>query len=276
MFNKLAFTPSFYYLCKELKTNDAMEKAIDKIKTLLEKAQLNQEKSPNEAAAALRLAQDLMRKHGVSREEITSRGIGEKKSDTSVARRNPPSYLDRLARMVSDLFQCRVYWHVVIRKDIRPNRKGRPTRYTSRKASPVFVGQGANLEVCVYCYENLARMLERARKNYEVPYWVIGKANVGAARNTYCLGWVQAVEEKVKHLIPPAPEESMPNGKGGLVKVNPLDVYLSNKENLRHAGRRTSYGQCRDAYAQGLADGGKVNLNKGVRNQGGRGQKSIE
>ncbi len=118
-------------------------KIIDKIYKCL---RLAESCNPNEAASALRQAQGLMRKYGISEELVSTAPVAEA-SVAAGERYNPPFWLMALSELVACAFQCRVY---LLRAF------GRQTRLK-------FIGLGAAPEIASYTFMVLQRRLADAR-----------------------------------------------------------------------------------------------------------------
>lgn len=121
-------------------------KIIDKIYKCL---RLSESCNPNEAASALRQAQGMMRKYGISEELVCTAPVAEA-SVAAGERYNPPFWLMALSELVACAFQCRVY---LLRAF------GRQTRLK-------FIGLGATPEIASYTFTVLQRRLGLAREEF--------------------------------------------------------------------------------------------------------------
>ena len=108
---------------------------------------LSESSNPNEAAAALRQAIGLMRKHGITRDQVIKPDIQEASAKTR--RKSTPYWLIALANLVAEGFLCRVY--------------------IARQRSPaefVFIGHDVSPQIASYTFTVLSRLLIRARFKY--------------------------------------------------------------------------------------------------------------
>jgi hypothetical protein len=138
---------------------------------------------PHEAAAALRQADALMRKHGLSETDVELSAVREEAA--SIGRgRQPAAYLASLAHMVASVMGCDLY---------------------ARGRAVVFVGVGPGAEVAAYSYQVLGRQLVRDRALYRKRR-TRGAAHTRTARaDAWALGWVGGVRRLVEQVRPPRP-----------------------------------------------------------------------
>ena len=122
------------------------KKIIDKICKCL---RLSESSNPNEAALALRQATSLMKKYGVSDEQMISVDINE--CATQVGEQyTPPYWALALANLVAEAFQCR---NLI-------------SRCYGRRPEIRFIGLGFKAEVATYSYTVLHRHLLRAIEEF--------------------------------------------------------------------------------------------------------------
>ena len=157
---------------------------------------------PGEVAAALRQAQILMRKYGLSvedaeladiRELATSAGGG-----SSVAQ-----WEASLADCVRDAFGVQVlfrhgavgaaYW-------VFPKGKKPQKRHSRKHGEILFVGPEDRVTVALYAFDALRRQLRLARKQHAT---LSGQR--GNALKSFCLGWALGVKSKLAALAAPFP-----------------------------------------------------------------------
>jgi len=118
------------------------QKIIDKICKCL---RLSESGNPNEAALALRQAQAMMQKYGITDAQVLAAEIEEGVIEAG-ERYNPPFWALALANLVAEAFQCR---------NLISRRYGRRPEFK-------FIGLGYKVEVATYSYAVLHRNLQRA------------------------------------------------------------------------------------------------------------------
>jgi len=230
-------------------------KVIDRIKKLMA---LSNSPNPNEAAAALSKARRLMDAYDIKQSDLIQANIKEQNGKAYKAA-TIPTHIAKLSRMVADLFACDFYCNTFYSHTARHKYRGFEDKYKTR---PVFIGYDPHLQLCKYCYDNLARRLTKARDNFRP---ITGnRSETIAAKNSFAIGWVEGVRKNILHLIPPKLETEIPSSGGGLVKVNPLAVYLSSD---RFKNGKSKSTEIKDAALNhGYEQGEKVQINKGVVN----------
>jgi hypothetical protein len=185
---------------------------------------------PHEAAAALRQAEALMRRHGLSAADIDMSVVREERA-TLGRGVHPAPYLCNLALMIAGVLGCTAY--------------AIPRRV-------VFVGVGPPAEIAAYAYLVLGRQLLRARAEHRRRRTRGAEHKRTARADAWAVGWVEGVRRLVEQVRPGLPAvvgEYMAKQHPALVapKVRraPIDT--------RHAT---------DGYIAGLASG--VHLHPGV------------
>ena len=121
-------------------------RVIDKIYKCL---RLAESCNPNEAAAALRQAQGLMKKYGISEEQVFATPIAESSVNTG-DRYHLHFWVVALADVVSCAFSCRVFI----------------ARGFGRSTELKFIGIGSTPELASYTFSVLHRNLQQAREDY--------------------------------------------------------------------------------------------------------------
>ena len=154
---------------------------IDKIKEKIKKLlALSRSPNPNEAASALRMAQELMAEYKIDQTSVNIFDIGEE--TVSAARhRNVPRYEVRLCNKISDAFGCRLihYCH-------------------GNKCAWHFIGLQHRAQIAAYIGQILLRKLKSARAGYiKSLYRVRPKGRKTRRADDYCLAWVDAVTDKL-------------------------------------------------------------------------------
>jgi hypothetical protein len=171
---------------------------LDKIKACLNMA--SDTTSPEEAAIAMKQAQALMRKHGVTLAQIDRNQIGII-SLQAVSVSRVKKWENNLIHMVAGAFGCKVSW-TAGKSGIRFGRFN-------------FIGVKSQLELAHYAGQVLQRKLYKARAEYlrqqdEQRYYdgepKARRSEKSAAGDSFCVGWVMGVERSVKAMV--VPEET--------------------------------------------------------------------
>ena len=121
-------------------------KIIEKICKCL---RLGESCNPNEAAAAMRQAHGLMKKYGISEQQVLTGHVSES-SVASGLKHKPPFWTLALSNIVADSFGCRAY---VARK-------------SGQNADFRFIGLGHAAAVSGYTFKVLHRHLKKARRQF--------------------------------------------------------------------------------------------------------------
>ncbi|MCL2233168.1 MAG: DUF2786 domain-containing protein [Treponema sp.] len=154
---------------------------IDKIKAKIKKLlALSKSPNPNEAATALRMAQELMAEYKVGQADVNTLDIGDETART-VRRKTPPLYEGELVQKIAMAFGCRIIYH-------------------RRQNSCVwrFVGLRHRAQVSAYIGQVLLRKLKSARAEYiRTLYRVRSKYRKTQRADDFCSAWVSAVTDKL-------------------------------------------------------------------------------
>lgn len=168
------------------------QRIFDKIKACL--AMASDKSSPEEAAIAMRQAQALMRKHGISLNDIDRASIGTVSFQAfSVSR--VKNWEMHLVGMVARVFGCRVFW-TAGKSGVRFGRFG-------------FVGVKSQLELAEYTAQVLQRRLYRARAEYVASLGAKARGVKSTAGDNFCIGWVSAVQKTVIDMVVPEDTKSL-------------------------------------------------------------------
>lgn len=166
----------------------ANEKVLRKIQKCL---RLSESSNPHEAAAALRQARALMEAHGVTEAQAELSDIREADVQ-STGKSRVPRWEAGLCDMVATSLGCRVLFQ-------HGERTVGRSRDGQKSGRMVFVGAGAAPDIAAYAFAVLRRKMHAALKALRS-----GRGHLDAAgRDAFCMGWVFAVREKVKGLVPP-------------------------------------------------------------------------
>ncbi|MEO0626702.1 MAG: DUF2786 domain-containing protein [Bacteroidota bacterium] len=228
---------------------------IEKIKKLLSLAESNE---PHEAALALKRARSLMDKYGISISDLKVAELAERRGKGGIYK-TPPLYVTMLADVCANLFECGVYYST------QTSLKG--SYYRKRieyETYPVFVGPEPNNEICGYTYDVLFRKLVSARRKYKTREY--HKYLVTSAKDSYAIGWVEAIKRKVADMVPPKPDPTI-SDETGIICLTPVEAYINEKCGDSFQSRRSSHNE--SALISGYADGHNVDIRKGMGTTGG-------
>lgn len=172
--------------------NEELERIVTKIKKCLA---LSESSNPNEAAAALRQAQALMRKYGLDETSLQDAEIGradvESKSSNCV---RPPAWETALIQLVGNAFGCRPLFT-----------KGQQTSGRRTAGGYCYVGVTANTELASHTATVLLRTLLSGRSAHvkqlkseaKAEGWRLTSAEERSAENAFCVGWLSAVGQRI-------------------------------------------------------------------------------
>lgn len=222
------------------------EKYLAKIKKLLNLAR--KATNPNEAAAALRQAQNLMREHSVTELEAEFTNISEASSKGSPNHaQTPPKYLVYLVEVIKRAFGVQAYfaWREV------------KYFYSSPRRVITFYGPDSRPQIAAYAFDVLARQMVAARKEFIAGLHRNTKpANRTAKADQFCEGWASGVWHIVAELVPTESETTL------------MELYRE-----RQLASGLEAGECREARktkdsdlsrAAGYLSGRQAQLNHGV------------
>ncbi|MGL3099486.1 DUF2786 domain-containing protein [Enterobacter asburiae] len=154
------------------------EKYLAKIKKLLNLAR--KATNTNEAAAALRQAQNLMREHNVTELEAEFTNISEASSKGSPNHaQTPPKYLVYLVEVIKRAFGVQAFFSW---------REGKYF-YNSPRRVVTFYGPDSRPQIAAYAFDVLARQMTAARKEFIGELHKNTKpANRTAKADQFCVG----------------------------------------------------------------------------------------
>lgn len=224
-------------------------KILDKIKKCL---RLAKSSNANEAATALRQAQVLMEKHGVSSDDVALSDIGTHTSESGTGK-TLPMHMAILIDMV-----CVAFGTKAVNQHQQEWWSGKWTR------SVQFIGVGSSAEISGYAFEVLFRQLNRDRAAYlQTLNKRLKRATKVRRADIYCQAWVSEVSRKVsKHMVSEHEAELIEQFKKksfkNLTDTKPVD----RSEKMKR--------QDDSAYLDGKRDGSKVNFHQGVNGNGER------
>ncbi|WP_051946637.1 DUF2786 domain-containing protein [Marinobacter sp. MCTG268] len=218
------------------------EKILEKIKKCLRLAKSSNE---NEAAAAMRQAQKLMRLHGIEHGYVVAAEGVESQNVSVGSNKKPSAHVGMLAHMVCRAFGVDVIWSVT-------------QLFGQRESRLEFYGMDSAPEVAGYAFEVLFRQLKRDRTRYMATLNKRLKRTTKTRRgDLYAQAWVQAVEKQItayerseeeKAAVQTYREQRWPEVGETACRDNTAGT------------RRHDY----DAARQGYRDGEKVDFHRGV------------
>lgn len=210
-------------------------KHLEKIKKCFD---LSKSSNPNEAANALAMARKLMRKYGLSDEDIEFIEMGETTSKSRIQVK-PTAYVNFLFSNIADVFQV---MPMLLQTDLG--------------AFPQFIGRKESATMAAYAFDVLYRQLMNARKLYLStlsPRML--KKNKTVRADRYCEGWAVSVIGNLKpEGLPKEEETRIKSYIDNRFKGETMDVA---KVNRRSGGRDS------DFYS-GVTDGRNVQVNTPV------------
>lgn len=166
--------------------NKDIEKIIQRIRKCLA---LSGSSEPNEATAALRQAQKLMEKFGVSEDQIRMSEVKESACTAGRSVQTPPAWLTEIAHVVSAAFGVEHFYNITL----------------SGACKFVFVGVGPAAEVASYTFTVLRRKCTSARDQYYRRQRGRRASRVRRA-DAYAWGWAVAVRAKVREFAQTTPK----------------------------------------------------------------------
>jgi hypothetical protein len=211
-------------------TAEEREKLLSKIKKCLA---LSTSPEPHEAAAAMRQAQKLMEKLGVTAEEVEAPDISEAMVKTREGYGNC-RYMNMLTKVIIDAFAVDVVYS---------RNPGSANRLNVR-----YFGPKSRVMLAEYTHRVLQRSIEDAWAKYlERRPWM---KSVGGKRQAFYLGWLWAVSDKVSAIIP-TEVETKATKRFIALRCGELSVFEDRK--------RTPLDQ--SAVAEGMAAAEEFNIN---------------
>ncbi|AMK09618.1 DUF2786 domain-containing protein [Pseudodesulfovibrio indicus] len=210
---------------------------IKKIQKLLSLASSDNE---HEAAAAAAKAQALLSEYNLAMSDIPEQETRETKAERAKARTRQrlEDWAFALANHTADAFDCR-YFH-------------------SADGHTVFVGVGADQEVCAWTFHYLYRTLLRMGSTYlrEQCRRLRSNRSRDAARISYLNGVVYTVSKRLQ-----AQKKVTPVTESALVPVKESAIEAEMPDDLRHREPKKRKVRDRDLL-NGLRDGRAVPLSK--------------
>jgi hypothetical protein len=170
----------------------------------------------NTAAIALRQAQAMMEKYGITEQKVLAANCTHTDLRSKVSVVNPTMWEVNIINFVAKAFGCRVLWT-----------KGGPA--PTMKGYWTILGPKSYVEVALYTVEVTLRQILKARSNFvknmneEIELLKtygrdpgVGRAQKSKMADEFCLGWGWAVEKEIHKMADP----------DGLIKAA-TDAYAS-------------------------------------------------
>lgn len=162
-------------------TSDDRKRLFERIQKCLNLSASNE---PHEAAAALRQAQKLMEKHGLTEADILGAGILDEKVSCPIQATNngAPAHLKYLVSLIHKAFGVKS----IITTSMRVSDRGIDVHY---------FGQAHRLPMATYAHKVVYKAMEDAWKENLIkhPEW----KGVRGGRASFMIGWISSIREKV-------------------------------------------------------------------------------
>lgn len=157
------------------------QKIISKIQKCLRLAESG---NPNEAAAALRQAQGMMRKYGIHEADVHTLQINETTANSG-GYYNPPYWALALSELIAEAFDCRVY--IARRDEAHPQFR--------------FIGVEHSATVAAYSFTVLYRQLRLARRGYMKGLALDDKQEIRRCGNVFAQAWLFRIAKVVAEFV---------------------------------------------------------------------------
>lgn len=188
------------------------DQAIRKVLACL---RLGKSSNPHEAAVAMRQAQALMDKYGLTEADAEASQIRDAESATGFRGGMVPKSMLALVNLVAGAYRC---MPVII------------CRLGVTKVQ--FFGAGAEAEIAAYAFTVLRRQLQAARRKHTAR--IRKRANKEARGEEFAFGWIIAI----RALLPP---DNLPEGRelaiDQAIKNRLGDTHLANGKDIGKHGR---------------------------------------
>ncbi|MBY7933107.1 DUF2786 domain-containing protein [Vibrio furnissii] len=218
--------------------DEAIKRAVERIKKCLA---LSSSSNENEATVALQKAQALMKKYGITPQQMSFSDMTNEECDTVIAKR-PARHVTALCSVIADAFGVRVIIHT-----------GSNTRCV-----PAFYGAKECVVIAKYCFDVCSRQLNIARRTYMKTIHKNCKPTTRIRRaDLFCRGWVAAIAANLPAL------ELEPDDRAKL-----SEYVAQNVGELSCVGNRSSSGKVNDAdykaFFEGKEQGCEFEVRHGV------------
>lgn len=215
---------------------DDRARILDRIRKCLRLAASD---NPNEAAAALRQAQALMREHGFTADDVALSEVRQDSRATG-AGRTPPNWLVALMLLVSDITGATPI----------SSPEWRASRWHGRVT---FVGVGPRAEIAAYAFEVLLRQLQAERRHVLKVNKRLKRPSRIRRADVYCRAWIEGARKHVVAIVPPSEERAL------------VERWMEGQDLVTRTGRSRGF-RSGDAQAwmAGLRGGAEARLHHGV------------
>lgn len=220
------------------------DQALAKIKKCLA---LAASANPNEAASAMRQAQKMMSEHSINASDPKLAGICETTANGVMA--STPLWEQHLLSLVTKSFGC----DAIIGSKVKIGSWGRVVY----EPKITFIGLDAAPKIASYAWSVLARQCAKDRLEHIARQGkYIKKATKTARGDAYAMGWVGGVHDKLVAFANP-PETA------ALIQQYKAQTYPK-LGTAKAVDRTKAKGVNRLDLLEGLRDGRKASLNRGV------------
>jgi hypothetical protein len=219
---------------------------IENIKRKIKKLfALSTSSNPNEAAAALEKAQELMREYSVNMSAADLLNFGRMETKANSRGHNVPVYESSLVAIIATAFGCRSAYGT--------------TSGEGRYKTHEFIGPEHRVQAASYIAEVLLRKLRRERAIYIKSLYRVRKRYTKICRaDEFYSGWVSAIRKKLT-IMKASPEEE-----------KALDEYEKSLGWTIGAVTIKRIGKGENDWGNGYTSGKNVVIQDGVGTFGGR------
>lgn len=215
-----------------------MEKIYEKIQKLLNTA--NGSVGGNEADVALKMAHELMNKHGITMSELTEADRTAELGVLGEWNKGDKAYKiweRRLASAMAKLFDCQIVYS--------------GTRGTSKR-SMKFLGREGNVKTSWLMYDWIHDKLWNDAKAKYIPY-------SASSCNAYCVGAADVIYDRVVDM---KNKDSKETKEWGLVAYNEVEQLKNKLYPVLSHSKSSATIRDNGAYNSGCRDGKDIGLNK--------------
>ncbi len=224
-----------------MKNKEVASNIIEKVRKCLALAH-GKGATEAEAAAALKAAHKLMRKHNLEMSDVDFKKIeeeGPKKADTGKPRAYMASWEMSLARVCDELFETEHYVNDA-------NYRG----WTGSMRNIVFIGLGADAAIASEAYKILRKIVQRLGSS---------RGYKGSALREYCEGVVMTLNNRAYEMMEKSKEANVKTKAMVVVKSDIVEKWVEDNIYLASMKTRGASGEA-GTFSQGAQDGNSVNL----------------
>lgn len=222
-------------------TEQELKKIAGKIAKLLA---LTSSNNPNEAAAAKRQADALMKKYNLTQGDVDASRVNQQQIKSG-GKYSQPLYLGALAATISKAFGCLCIGH---------------SGGGWRESTIEFLGIGIKPELAAYTFDVLARQIKKDRKTYQATLKRFKPKNKQRMADLFCQTWVAHIQTQVHEFAGTEQEKQA-------IKAYQKKQYGSTlKKDTRNAAQAQK-DQDYDAYNAGAKASRDVSIHKPVQSK---------